>query len=1320
MEAGNRSRLTLLHLSGLKFAGGAASERQADALVQDLGREVSLSAREHRPEALIVSGDLTQAGKPSEFAVARRFLAGLASSLSIPRSAIVVVPGNHDINRKSCEAYFNQCEAEERTPEPPYFPKLEHFAAFFAQLHEPSAGPQFGRSAPYSFFELPEPHCVIAALNSTMADTHRPEDHGGFLGEAQLRYFAGQLRSYHERGFLRLAVLHHDPAGSGSRGLRDVELLRSLLGPSLHLLLCGQPGPAAFDALLPGVLTCRPAGSGIGVQLLQLSLDAVRIWSREPRPDRARSDESSSLAGDPAWTAVAWQPVAAALAFSLRAAKEAEGDATLARTVSAYRARMVEYWQRQTFEELATRGDDRQLPQGLALLDIYVPQHIAPRLPLCDLPGSALSDAAPLSAILAGEEGSARASSVPTVESLLQAGDFTLLMGSPGAGKSTLIRWLCLKLCLPGETLPEVPIELVPVRIEARDFSAYLSGLAAPAAPPPAEALDPALGRSAAVLLAYLDRAHPQRLLPLYGAPLRELYRRGRLLLLFDGLDEISDPELRLRCVELLCELAEPGEAGPRVRILITSRIVGVDRVLSRLSRAGVATFTLQDFSPDQITQFVRTWYARTGELLGRPQEAEAYAQRLLRLVAENKALAELCARPLLLTLLVLLGRSGELPRTRHHLYGRAVELLAEEWHPTPHGDLGLDRLGKLAFLRELAGHMVLHPGPHENAIEEAALRQFTADFLRLRDPALFDLVESRIDGLIQQLREKNQVLADVGGHRYGFVHRAFLDYLAADRLRTAFAAHYLSLEQLEDIFSASWAGEARQEPLILLCGMLGEDRPELIARALQRIATEKGLIAYSDLNFLLFALNCFGELPSRYDAHTSASVARFISLLMSELSGKDRVFWRSADDLISAFMRFSGRWFSESEWVRWTEFAKSQINPTQDGLHYGALPFFAISCIANPFLTQDERLKLGCAFLSQADRYEDVLNIIESMGMYGVAWERLFDMSSPLPLFARLLFVAHLGDLALRQIDILRRIHELAQQEPADPRIAALVQFAEIKYGPRDSNYEEKLLKYYHDHKTNNANLLVGHELFTNGAKRKQILSFMGNQLTLPEPELDSQLRNPSISGEVAKFIITMKEKPLHRYVFFRQIQTQLEEVSTSSPHEPSRLLAWELEADAYGASRLAYRELRRLAETAREEEVRRRARAALASLQQLYGFSRVGKPARRRAEVRLSGEPVGLLEETETGTQFLYDPSYAQQADATPISPTLPLSGGRFASRGLLPFFDNLLPEGWLLDLASQQHHLDRSDGMGLLLHTGRDCIGAIEVIALTEDGP
>lgn len=1344
MEAEQLSSLTLLHLSRLKLTGGAAAERQADVLAQDLAQQVTARCGAKRPDALIVSGDLSAAGKPSEFVVAQRFLAGLASLLSIARDAIVVVPGNHDINRKSCEAYFNQCEAEERAPEPPYFPKLVHFAAFFARLHEAATGPQFLQEAPYSFFELAEQRCVIAALNSTMADTHRPEDHGGFVGEAQLRFFAEKLRPYQERGFLRLAVVHHDSTDVSPRSLRDVERLRRLLGASIHALLIGQPGANAVDWLSPGVPAFRAVGSELHFQLLRLTAAAVQQQSWHRVEDGWRRIEDSPAAGVAVvreWAEVPWQPIAASLAFSPCSAIEGTNEATLARTVSAYRRRMVEQWQRQTFEELATRGDDREIPQGLSLLDIYVPQFIASRLPLCDLPSSALSDTTPLAAILSNDETSVGFSPAPTVTDLLAQSDWAVLLGSPGAGKSTLIRWLCLKLCQPGEALPGVPMDVVPVRIEARDFAAYLSqraGALAQTEPPNASvavtssaasasaAAEPGQPPGVALLFSYIDQAHLRRLLPLHGAPLRELYQRGRLLFLFDGLDEISDPQVRLRCVEHLCELHAQGETTPRVRVLLTSRIVGVDHVMPRLQASGIAAFTLQDFSQAQIAQFVSTWYARTCTLLGRPQDADTYAQRLLRAVEQNKALAELCGRPLLLTLLVLLGRSGELPRSRHLLYQRAVELLAEEWHPSPHGDWGLDRLGKLAFLRALAAEMLTNPGPQENAIEESALRKFAASFLRLRDPELGEQIESRVDGLIQQLREKNQILADVGGHHYGFVHRAFLEYLAADSLRTAFAAHYLTVEQLQDIFAHSWTLESWQEPLILLSGMLGEDRPELVARALQSIATQEGIIDSEDLNFLLFALSCFGSIPQRNDAMAISVATQILSLLMGELNCKDDDFWQSADNLSISFSQFGQRWMTESEWSRWINFVQEHIRSEYTNLKDGELSFFALSSIENPYLTEDHIVEVGCFFLAHASMYEDMMSIIHSMFLHGVHRNRLFGERSPLPPIAEAVFLACMGQDTLSTTD---RLRQLAAQSPMDDRISALVELAEIINRSDMAEYEGNLLRYYRLKKNTNLLRLIVGRLKTKKAKRELFMMHIAIFSSLPTSEIEARFRDDSVGPRLIDFLNTFSRKPLFRYKVLRHIQAQSANnqlppedwaARSESAHEETRLLAWESVANAYGSSRRAYAELRRLAETAQDEAVRRRAGAALASLQQLYRFSRVAKPARRRAEVRLDGEPVGLLEETETGTQFLYDPAYLRKSDAVPLSPTLPVQGGQFASLGLLPFFDNLLPEGWLLDLASQQHHIDRSDGMGLLLHTGIDCIGAVEIIALGEDEP
>jgi 3',5'-cyclic AMP phosphodiesterase CpdA len=74
--------LTLLHISDLHF-GPPYLERVGEALL----RKVPLLA----PDAIVVSGDLTQRAKPEQFEAARAFLARLPA---VPR---VVVPGNHDV-----------------------------------------------------------------------------------------------------------------------------------------------------------------------------------------------------------------------------------------------------------------------------------------------------------------------------------------------------------------------------------------------------------------------------------------------------------------------------------------------------------------------------------------------------------------------------------------------------------------------------------------------------------------------------------------------------------------------------------------------------------------------------------------------------------------------------------------------------------------------------------------------------------------------------------------------------------------------------------------------------------------------------------------------------------------------------------------------------------------------------------------------------------------------------------------------------------------------------------------------------------------------
>lgn len=105
------------------------------------------------------------------------------------------------------------------------------------------------------------------------------------------------------------------------------------------------------------------------------------------------------------------------------------------------------------------------------------------------------------------------------------------------------------------------------------------------------------------------------------------------------------------------------------------------------------------------------------------------------------------------------------------------------------------------------------------------------------------------------------------------------------------------------------------------------------------------------------------------------------------------------------------------------------------------------------------------------------------------------------------------------------------------------------------------------------------------------------------------------------------------------------------------------------------------------------------------------------RRATIRLDGQPVGTLVETPTGSSFTYHAAWLSTPGAVPVSLTMPLRDAPYESKGLLPFFENLLPEGWLLELSTAKLKISKDDAFGLLLATCADCVGAVEVIPVEE---
>lgn len=105
------------------------------------------------------------------------------------------------------------------------------------------------------------------------------------------------------------------------------------------------------------------------------------------------------------------------------------------------------------------------------------------------------------------------------------------------------------------------------------------------------------------------------------------------------------------------------------------------------------------------------------------------------------------------------------------------------------------------------------------------------------------------------------------------------------------------------------------------------------------------------------------------------------------------------------------------------------------------------------------------------------------------------------------------------------------------------------------------------------------------------------------------------------------------------------------------------------------------------------------------------------RRAEIKINEIIAGILTQDENGYNFIYDKKYLKSDNPEPVSLTLPLQEDAFVSKVLFPFFDGLIPEGWLLEIAEKNWKLSSRDRMGLLLACCRDCIGAVSVQPVSE---
>jgi DNA-binding SARP family transcriptional activator len=422
-----------------------------------------------------------------------------------------------------------------------------------------------------------------------------------------------------------------------------------------------------------------------------------------------------------------------------------------------------------------------------------------------------------------------------------------VVLGDPGAGKSTLMYYIVLSLA--GGS-PEGPLQALsgwlPFLVELRHYTGSRW--------------------QDHTILDLIDHQHATEGLGLPKAVLDPYLRDdGRAVVIFDGLDEILDPKERETTTRQIAAFAAQ---YPQVRIVVTSRVIGYRRAL--LNAAGFAHVTLQDLDQDQITQFVVRWY----DLAYRsdPGEVARRQQRLLATIADSPSLQQLAVNPLLLTLLTLIGQQQDLPRHRSAAYRHIVSTLVEyrdlhrHLRDTPPTLDYIDGDDKKELLRLVARHMYEgQDGLTGNHLPAKQLLDITSSYLTTRYQLPPEKAKTVAKAVLVQLRERDFLLSRIGPDSYGFLHRSFLEYFtAADLVHRLQDEHSRNVDELiNEVFDRHWADPVWQEVLVLAAGMLPE---QVTARAIDYLLHQANPRWTPDRQeppqHVLLAVRCLGEIP--------------------------------------------------------------------------------------------------------------------------------------------------------------------------------------------------------------------------------------------------------------------------------------------------------------------------------------------------------------------------------------------------------------------------------------------------------------------------
>lgn len=359
-----------------------------------------------------------------------------------------------------------------------------------------------------------------------------------------------------------------------------------------------------------------------------------------------------------------------------------------------------------------------------------------------------------------------------------------VILGNPGSGKSTLASKICHDLAATDKHPRLGGRRVTPVLVTLRDYGRERRE------------------RGLSIIQFIEQTCNSTYQLAPPDRAVEYLLRSGRLLVVFDGLDELIDTSFRQKVSE---DVESFGRLYPGTPILITSREVGYEQ--APLDESLFDTLRIAPFGEHQVRDYVTQWFAADTELteLQRDEKVQAFLR-------ESSAVPDLRTNPLMLALMCNIYRGENyIPRNRPDVYEKCAVMLFEKWDKSRGINVPLPFEAHVRPAMMYLAHWVFSDAHLQGGVSERSLITKCTEYLCPRRYEDSDQAALAATEFIDFCRGRAWVFTDTGttkeGERlYQFTHRTFLEYFTAAHLvRTHATPALLSVTLLPRIAAREW-----------------------------------------------------------------------------------------------------------------------------------------------------------------------------------------------------------------------------------------------------------------------------------------------------------------------------------------------------------------------------------------------------------------------------------------------------------------------------------------------------------------------------------